>query len=93
MSAYIPSPVTVALSPPFRFDNSWRCDFVIRGLEREVDFYATGADSMQALVLALQNIATFLYTSEEFIGGQLSWLGQRNLGFPTAKAIASLVPD
>jgi len=52
-----------------------------------------GQDSMQAVVLALQNIGAILYTSDEFKAGQLSWLGQRHLGFPTAKTIADLVPD
>ena len=89
-----PRQVSVAINQPFRNGDAWRCEFCIDGLNREkVDFYAMGADSMQALVLALQNIAAFLYTSEDFKSEHLSWLGQRNLGFPTAKVIADLVPD
>lgn len=93
LSSDTQSAVTVTVNRPFQVDNSWRCEFAIRGPEGEIVFYGMGADSLQAVVLALENIASLLYTSEAFKAGQLTWLGQRNLGLPTAKAMADLVPD
>jgi hypothetical protein len=54
--------------------------------------FAYGVDSMQALLLAMQGIATDLYTSEAAKSGQLEWLGQHNFGLPVADSIAYLVP-
>lgn len=72
---------------------SWRCDIHISGLDQGAfSFYAMGVDPVQALYLALQNIASILYTSDEYKGGRLTWLGHRNLRLPTVEAIAHLVP-
>jgi hypothetical protein len=88
-----PGRASLVIARPHQ-DGDWRCDFEIRGLGLgDIDGCAMGVDPVQALFLALKNIASLLYTSEEFKSGRLTWFGQRNLGLPTADAITPLVPE
>lgn len=77
---------------PAGYPDEYWCVYRIEGLSKPRTSYAIGVDSMQALYLALMNIATDLYMSAEGREGQLSWLGGADLGFPVADSIADVVP-
>lgn len=73
----------------------WRCHFQFVGLDNDKIRYAEGADSMQAITLALTKIGSRLYTSEAFKSERLTAQGARNLGFPAfvSDPLSELVPD
>lgn len=84
--------VLVEILEPHPDGANWRCDFRVTGLDQGAfSFYAMGVDAAQALFLAMQNIASILYTTDEYKAGHLTWLGQGNLGLPTPESIAHLV--
>ncbi|MEO6013856.1 MAG: hypothetical protein ABIQ30_09775 [Devosia sp.] len=68
-SATVEVPIDIS-APEYR-DGAWICDFAI-GWPGEPDrSHAAGADSVQALYLALQKIAVCLYSSEYHQSGRL----------------------
>lgn len=76
--------VPVALFAPVReTDGAWRCDTTIGWPDGESRKSTFGADSMQALMLALQMIGTELHVSEAHEAGALFWDKPGNgYGFP-----------
>jgi hypothetical protein len=56
--------------PEQRKDGSWRCTFRVAGLNQGKTAYAGGIDALQALVNALDGIATQLRES----GRSLTWM-------------------
>lgn len=88
--------VLVAISAPCPDGEDYRCDYEIAGIGSVKRSYAYGVDSVQALVLALQKIGAFLYTSDEWSGGRLSWQGgavEGDLGFPVPDIIRDIPPS
>jgi hypothetical protein len=79
--------VTVEIGRPQAYPDgaNYFCPYRILGLEDDHVRSAGGVDQIQALVLALQRIGAFLYTSAVYKAGQLYWLepGNKDLGFPT----------
>jgi hypothetical protein len=75
-------------------NGDFRCGFRIVGLcgSDGVLKHIYGVDAVQALVLALQTIGVFLYTSAEGRAGDLTWLGGRDLGLPLSEANRDLAP-
>jgi hypothetical protein len=70
------------------------CPYRIEGLgDSEILRGIGGADSLQALYLAMMTISTDLYTSDEGRAGRISWEGDGNLGLPFHETIADLVPQ
>jgi hypothetical protein len=57
------------------------CPVVIHGFPREEKLVLGGADTMQALVCALQALPAFLQACAQQYGGSLSWLGGSDIGF------------
>ena len=86
--------VTVLIGQPQPVDDgrTYFCPYQIVGMGQGRVRRAGGADSVQALYLALQRIATDLYTSDEHRDGRLTLDGMRNLGLPVPSSIADLVP-
>jgi hypothetical protein len=86
--------VIVKIGKPrkFRGSDSYFCPFEIRGLSRHKIFYQGGVDPVQALELTMKIIGVALYTSDEAEAGKLTWLGDRNLGFPVPDSVADLIP-
>ena len=84
--------VVVRIGKPrkFRGDNNYFCPYEILWPDRRRISYCGGVDAVQALRLAMNIIATDLYTSP--IAAKLTWLGQGDLGFPALEAIRDLVP-
>ncbi len=58
------------------------CAYKITGIGAEKLRLAHGVDDVQALSFALQTIGVWLYTSQEYKDGNLTWLGGRDLGLP-----------
>ncbi len=57
--------------PEMRTPDEWACPFRIVGLDHEISEYGIGVDSLQAIMMAIEGIATYLRSS----GRTLSWLG------------------
>jgi hypothetical protein len=57
--------------PEQRTPDEWACPFRILGLDAEIAEYGIGMDSLQALMMAHEGIATSLRSS----GRKLSWIG------------------
>jgi hypothetical protein len=87
--------VIVKIGKPrkFRGDDSYFCPFEIHGLATSGIRYAGGVDPVQALELAMKIIGVTLYISNESKAGKLTWLGDRNLGFPVTDNCLDLVPQ
>ena len=80
--------VTLVIGRPENFPGGedFRSSFQIIGIGDEKLRYALGADSMQALVIALKIAATYLKQSDEYRAGRLTWGGALkpgDLGLPT----------
>jgi hypothetical protein len=87
--------VNVILGSPQRFpdgNEDYFCTFQILGMGDERIRYGAGVDPFQALWLTLQMIGAYVYTSDEAKNDRLTWLGQKNLGFPVSESIGHLVP-
>ncbi|MDQ1925108.1 DUF6968 family protein [Massilia pseudoviolaceinigra] len=74
--------VKIGKPQPVAGSDVFRCHFQFLGLHNDRIRYAEGADTMQALILALTKIGSQLYTLPEFRSMRLTSLGERNLGFP-----------
>lgn len=78
--------VTITIGKPQKFPDGqdYYCPYQIIGLGDGKISRCGGIDEIQALLLALEQIGTFLIHSEEYKQDKLSWLGSEdgNLGFP-----------
>jgi len=78
--------IVVTVGMPCKYDDTdeYYCPFQIVGLGRDSVNHASGADSMQALLLALKKIGAILNASEQAKSGRLYWFteGNSDLGFP-----------
>lgn len=83
--------VTIYIFKPFLDEQDYRCNFEIIGLLKDFRSYAMGVDSVQALFLALNRIATILYTSDEYEDGKLKLYGSFNLSLPYPDTISDSV--
>ena len=73
-------------------DGEYHCSFKISGLGDGQTRRGVGVDGMQALVLTLQRIGAYLYTSDKHKSGSLTWFGDANLGFPVPEGHEDLIP-
>ncbi len=78
--------VVLTVFAPKLYDNGrdWCCTYRVEGLPGRADRRAGGVDGVQALELALKNMAMFLYSSPEAREGRLTFLkqGRGDLGLP-----------
>lgn len=75
--------IPVRLFAPVQDGEAWCCRYEICWPVSPRESAAYGADSMQALALALQKIGFDLYTSEAHKTGALMWeAAGRGYGFP-----------
>jgi hypothetical protein len=85
--------VTIRIGAPVSDGGAFRCAVEVAGLDQHsIASSAYGADTIQALMLALQMAGDTLYASNEGVRGALRWGVLRDLGFPVSEAIANLVP-
>jgi hypothetical protein len=57
--------------PEMRTSDEWACPFRIVGLDAEIFEYGIGVDALQAIMMGIEGIATYLRSS----GRSLSWIG------------------
>jgi hypothetical protein len=62
--------------------HQWWCPYRIEAPDFSKEFRMAGGDSMQALILASQIIATELEALARDHGGRFEYFGERELGFP-----------
>lgn len=76
----------VTLHAPTQGDGFWECKFEIQWPEGIKQSRARGFDSLQAIYLAMQNVAVHLYASHYHAEGKLRW-GKpgTGYGFPMPK--------
>ncbi len=68
-------------------DGHYICRYIITGLDKNMNGYGMGVDSIQAFYLTLQLIGNRLYTTDEFKNSRLIWpyaIDKSDLGFPVA---------
>jgi hypothetical protein len=84
--------VPVRLFQPEEDDRMWICRYEIDWPNRRESYFAAGADSMQALTLAIRTIGVEIYTSEYHESGTLRWCEQgRGYGFPVGDRACDLI--
>ncbi|MEP6962893.1 MAG: hypothetical protein ABI995_12495 [Acidobacteriota bacterium] len=90
------SKVTVHLGMPQPFPDdppgSFYCPFQILGIGDEKVYFAGGADTFQALYLAMKMIGIHLYTSKEWTDGELTLDAGRDLDIPVEDVVRDLFP-
>jgi hypothetical protein len=87
--------IIIRIGQPFippDYGSNFCCPYQLEGIGDGKIRYGSGIDGLQALYIALINISTDLYTSEEAQAGQITWEGERDLGLPFAEAIKDFVP-
>jgi hypothetical protein len=84
--------VLVRVYAPRTDGPNWKCDYEIDWPDGTRKFAASGLDSMQALILALNMIGSEIYASEHHKAGNLSsgesWKGY---GFPVPQNLRDLL--
>jgi len=88
--------ITILIGQPFippDYGGNFCCPYQIKGIGDEKIRYGSGIDSLQALYIALINISTDLYPTEEARAGKVTWQGERDLGLPMADAIRDFLRD
>ncbi len=84
--------VPVRLFRPEQNDGAWICRYEIDWPNEKWSRFAAGADSVQALILALQKIGIEIYTSSYHQSGSLRWLErQSGYGFPVPSNVRDLL--
>lgn len=84
--------VPVRIYLPQERNGSWSCQYEIGWPDGRWEHVASGADSVQALLVALQMIGSLIYNSEYHKSGRLMLDGPRGgYGFPVPKAIHDLL--
>ncbi len=78
--------VPVSLFVPVEDELGWGCRYEIGWPRKTRTSTAWGFDALQAVHLAMQKIASELYSSTYHKRGRLAWLGQgEGYGFPITK--------
>lgn len=78
---------------PRREDIDFSCRFEIGWPEGNRSRRAFGVDDVQAFLLALQMAHTDLLAARENERRQVLWLGERDLGLPTAETLRDWGPQ
>jgi hypothetical protein len=76
---YFWKPVYCSDVPEEGAHEHYKCYFQIIGIDNDKTRRVVGVDSIQALMLALQAAGLYLYTSNLYESGELTYLGYRDL--------------
>ncbi|MGI9375442.1 MAG: DUF6968 family protein [Tsuneonella suprasediminis] len=68
----------------------FQCRYVIGWPEREVRRFACGEDGLQALMLAMRTVHSYLVESEAYKAGRLTLFKQADLDLPPAWSVGPL---
>ena len=80
--------VIIRFSRPVPDGKDFRCRYEIVWPDRTDASNGFGVDEMQALILAIEKAHIELLASIEGRRGELTWLGQRNLGLPLSDSVS-----
>jgi hypothetical protein len=84
--------IPIRVFAPEQEDNAWSCQYQIDWPEGTQDMKAGGADSMQALIIAIKMIGADLYSSSYHKSGKLMFETPRNgYGFPVSMTMRDLL--
>jgi hypothetical protein len=84
--------VPIRVFAPEKEDSGWSCRYQIDWPEGTEDMKAAGADSMQALIIAMKMIGADLYSSSYHRSGKLRFEAQGSgYGFPVVTSIRDLL--
>jgi uncharacterized protein DUF6968 len=84
--------IPVRIFAPERDGNAWSCRYEILWPDGKRAAIATGFDSVQALLFALQKIGAELYTSDHHKSGKLVWHEPGSgYGFPLTQNLRDLL--
>lgn len=75
-------PIGIDFHAPQGVKGGWRCAFSVHWPDAPHTGHAMGADSVQALFLAMQMVGTLLYASPHHAAGRLTWSDFGGYGFP-----------
>lgn len=82
----------VRLFKPEETDHSWSCRYEIDWPKGRKVGSATGFDSVQSIIAALQKIGIEIYTSDHHKSGRLTWRGSgTGYGFPVTAIVRDLL--
>jgi hypothetical protein len=86
-SAEVARQVKVLLGKPRKFQDSedFCCPYQIIGLGDDTIKSAAGIDSMQAIQIAMQLVASEIHNVHREDAANLRWYGNRNIGLPVIK--------
>ena len=90
--------ITVKIGIPTPTPNvldEWSCTYQIDGLGNGKIRKSFGVDGIQAFLLGLTYVSTYLYTSEDYKNGELNWNGglAGDLGLPIATSVADMLRE
>jgi hypothetical protein len=74
--------VVLRFNEPVADQKDFRCDFEIAWRNDIRKSHAFGVDAVQAILMAMQKAHIDLLASSHAKAGELTWLGNRNLGLP-----------
>ena len=74
--------VELRILMPIEAGDDFSCRYEIHWQGRVKISDVLGVDAVQALLLALQRLASEMYFSDEYKTGRLEWMGGNNLGLP-----------
>src|SRR5262245_51366611 len=84
--------VPIRIFAPERVAVDWSCEFEIDWPDQTIAMKAGGVDSVQALLLAMQMIGAFLYSSDHHKSGDLMWdKPGRGYGFPITNGLRDML--
>ena len=84
--------IPIRVFAPEEEDGDWSCRYQIDWPEGTEDMKAAGADSMQALIIALKMIGADLYSSSYHRSGKLAFeTPGAGYGFPVAASLRDLL--
>ena len=84
--------VLINIFIPIKDDSAWGCRTEIHWPEGVYESIVYGADSVQSLDIALQNVGAMLYFSDYHKAGQLRWGDNyKGYGFPVPKNARDLL--
>ena len=76
--------VVLRLFRPEKIDADWSCGYDIIWPDRQDRLAVFGIDAVQSLLLAMTVVHATLLASPESKSGDLTWLGEPDLGLPLA---------
>lgn len=84
--------VAIRVFAPQRYESSWSCRYEIEWPEGTRTGAASGYDSVQALLFALEMIGAEIYTSDYHKSGDLMWTEpHRGYGIPVSRNLRDLL--